>query len=76
MTIFEAYNDIKKQLKNAGIEDDVFEAKQIIKHITGYSNAQILSNYQNNLTEFQKVNLTAIIKQRLARYPLQYTLGK
>jgi len=76
MTIFEAYNDIKKQLKNTGIEDDIFEAKQIIKHITGYSNAQILSNYQDSLSEFQKVNLTAIIKQRLRRYPLQYILGK
>jgi len=76
MTIFEAYNDIKKQLKIAGIEDDIFEAKQIIKHITGYSNAQILSNYQDNLSEFQKINLTAIIKQRLRRYPLQYILGK
>ena len=42
MTIFNAYNDIKKQLKNAGIEDNIFEAKQIIKHKTGYSNEQIL----------------------------------
>lgn len=75
MTIFNAYNDLKRQLKNAGIEDDIFEAKQIIKHITGYSNADILSNYQNELTEFQQNNLTAIIKQRLARYPLQYILG-
>lgn len=75
MTIFEAYNDTKKQLKSAGIEDDIFEAKQIIKHITGYNNAQILSKYTENITEYQRVNLTAIVKQRLARYPLQYILG-
>ncbi len=76
MTIFEAYNDTKKQLKNAGIEDDVFEAKQIIKHITGYSNSQILTRYTEVLTDFQQTSLTLILKQRLARYPLQYILGK
>lgn len=76
MTIFNAYNDIKKQLKNAGIEDNIFEAKQIIKHITGYSNEQILSGYQNELSGFQEINLQVIMKQRLNRYPLQYILGK
>lgn len=75
-TIFEAYNDLKRQLMNAGIEDYVFEAKQIIKHITGYNNSQILMHYNEHLTEFQQNNLTVIIKQRLVRYPLQYILGK
>lgn len=76
MTIFEAYNDCKKQLQTAGIEDYVFESKQIIKHITGYTNAQILTKYTQPLTEFQQNNLTAIIKQRLIRYPLQYIIGR
>ncbi len=76
MTIFEAYNDCKKQLQTAGIEDYVFESKQIIKHITGFSNAQILTKYTQPLTKFQQDNLTAIIKQRLIRYPLQYIIGK
>ena len=35
MTIFEAYNSTKKKLEKCGIEDYVFESKQIIKHITG-----------------------------------------
>ena len=76
MTIFEAYNSCKKQLEASGIEDYVFESKQIIKHITGYTNAQILTKYTQPLTEFQQNNLTAIIKQRLIRYPLQYIFGK
>lgn len=75
-SIFEAYNDCKKQLAKADLPDCVFEAKQIIKFVTGYSNAQILSNYTETLSEFQKNLLTVIIKQRLARYPLQYILGK
>ena len=76
MTKFEAYNNCKMQLQKAGVEDYVFEAKQIIKHITGYTNAQILAKYTQPLTEFQQNNLTAIIKQRLIRYPLQYILGR
>lgn len=75
-SIFEAYNKCKKELESAGIEDFVFEAKQIIKHITGFSNAQILAGYTKKLTQFQQNNLTAIIKQRKVRYPLQYILGK
>ncbi len=76
MTIFEAYNDCKKKLQTAGIEEYVFESKQIIKHITGYTNAQILTKYTQSLSSFQQDNLTAIIKQRLIRYPLQYIIGK
>lgn len=74
-TIFEAYNDCKLTLQKAGIEDYVFEAKQIIKHITGYDNRGILMNYSDRLTDFQQNNLTAIEKQRVIHYPLQYIFG-
>ncbi len=76
MTIFEAYNKAKKKLADAGIRDNVFEAKQIIKHITGLNAAQILSNYTRVLTEFEETNYIAILKQREIRYPLQYIFGK
>ncbi len=76
MTIFEAYNHTKQKLKNAGIEDSVFEARLIIKHITGFNNNQILENYGSQLSEFQENNLTAILRQREIRYPLQYILGE
>lgn len=76
MTIFEAYNHIKQKLKAAGIEDCVYEAKLIIKHITGLNNTEILSAYTRPLTEFQQNNLTAILRQREIRYPLQYILGE
>lgn len=75
MTIFEAYNTTKKRLEKAGIEDYVFEAKQIIMHITGFPPSRILTDYNKQLTEFQENNLTAIIHQREVRYPLQYIFG-
>lgn len=76
MTIFEAYNTTKKQLEAAGCEDEVFEAKQIIKHITGLTSAEILTHYNNTITMYQQNNLTAIVKQRAAHYPLQYIFGE
>lgn len=76
MTIFEAYNSTKQKLEKAGIEDYVFEAKQIIKHITGLNATQILTYYNRNLTEFQENNLVALIHQREVRYPLQYIFGE
>jgi len=76
MTIFEAYNDTKKKLKAAGIEDYIFEAKQIIMHITGLSASEILSFYTTPLTEFQSNNLVALVHQRQVHYPLQYIFGE
>lgn len=76
MTIFEAYNSTKKKLEKVGIEDYVFEAKQIIKHITGLNASQILTSYNKELTLFQQNNLTALLHQREVRYPLQYIFGE
>lgn len=76
MTIFEAYVEAKKRLEKAGIEDYVFEAKQIIKFITGFSNNEILTYYQQPLTEYQKNYLTVILHQREIHYPLQYIFGE
>ncbi|MBO4468740.1 MAG: peptide chain release factor N(5)-glutamine methyltransferase, partial [Clostridia bacterium] len=75
MTIFDAYNDTKSKLRAAGIEDFVFEAKQIIKYVTGYTNKEILLNYTEALTGFQSDCLNAVVNERLTRYPLQYILG-
>ncbi len=75
MTIFEAYNDTKKKLQKAGIKDFVFEAKQIIKHITGLTASQILTEYSKPLSQYQENNLVALVHQRQVRYPLQYIFG-
>ena len=76
MTIFEAYNSTKKKLEKAGIEDYVFESREIIKHITGLNSTQILANYNRALSKYQENNLIAIVHQREVRYPLQYIFGE
>ncbi len=74
-SIFEAYNHCKKELQKAGIEDVGLESRMIMRRITGYNNAQILTHYTEKLTPFQENNLVALIHQRSVRYPLQYIFG-
>lgn len=75
-SIFEAYNGTKKALQEAGIEDYGFEARQMIRRVTGYTSNQILEHWQQPLSAFQENNLTAMIHQRAIRYPLQYMFGE
>ena len=76
LTIFNAYMGAKNELKNAGIETFGFEAREIIKHITGYDNATIMAKYSEVLTPFQQVMYNDVLRRRKERYPLQYILGE
>ncbi len=75
LTIFTAYNQTKKVLKAAGIEDYACDARYIMRYVTGLDNAQILSNYTKELTPLQQTVLNNIVNRRATRYPLQYILG-
>ncbi len=76
MTVFSAYNYTKKALQAAGIESFIFEAKQIIRYVTGYSNRQIMDKYQEPLDDIKEALLISVVRQRCTRYPLQYILGE
>lgn len=76
LTVFNAYNNAKKQLAKAGIESYAFEARQIIRHITGYTNSEIMARYNEHLTPFQQTIYNNILERRAERYPLQYILGE
>lgn len=76
VTVFNAYNETKKALKQAGITPANFEAKQIIRYVTGYTNSEILSRYNEQLTPLKVTALNSIVNRRLQHYPLQYILGE
>ena len=76
LTIFNAYNQAKKALQKAGIESYGFEARQIIRHITGLSNSEIISKCNEPLTPYQQMMYNSVIERRASRYPLQYILGE
>ena len=76
MTIYSAYNDTKNKLRQAGIEPYVFEAKQIIRFVTKYSNAQIMEKYMEELDPLKEQFLKSVVAGRVKRIPLQYLLGE
>lgn len=76
MTIFSAYNDTKNKLRDAGIEPYVFEAKQIIRFVTKYTNAQIMEKYMEPLDLIKEQFLKSVVAGRVKRIPLQYLLGE
>ena len=75
-TVFSVYNETKRRLSAAGIEDFGFEARVIMRHITGFDNKQIMLNYNTPLTPYQIRKNNDIVNRRIARYPLQYILGE
>lgn len=75
-TIFKVYNETKEKLKSFGIEDYGFEARVIMRHITGFDNKKIMMNYNAALNAHELKKLEDIILKRQARYPLQYILGE
>ncbi|MBR4911083.1 MAG: peptide chain release factor N(5)-glutamine methyltransferase [Clostridia bacterium] len=75
-TVFSAYNKTKEKLAAAGVEDFGFEARVIMRHITGFDNKTILMNYNAVLTDSQQAKLNEITERRAKRYPLQYILGE
>ncbi|MBQ7045317.1 MAG: peptide chain release factor N(5)-glutamine methyltransferase [Clostridia bacterium] len=76
MIIRKAYEYAKVYLKNIENAEPVFEAKQIIMHITGLNASEILSQYANELSEEQFDALCDILYRRKSGEPLQYIFGE
>lgn len=75
-TLFNVYNATKERLKEAGAEDYGFEARVIMRHVTGFDSKKILMNYNMPLEDGALDSIGEIVKRRAARYPLQYILGE
>ena len=75
-TILKVYNETKARLLSAGVEDYGFEARVIMRHVTGYDNKKIMMNHNALLNTAQLMRINDIVARRQARYPLQYILGE
>ena len=63
----------EKILKDAGIEDHYFEARELIRFVTGIPPESALLH---GLTQSQEEKLCALAKRRASGYPLQYIIGE
>ena len=76
MTIKQAYDYAKAYLTNCENSEPVYEAKQIIMHITDLTPTQILTDYAKVLSEAQFDTLCDILYMRKMGEPLQYIFGE
>lgn len=69
------YDRIKGELAQAGIEAAGFEARQLLRQVTGLDDAGLLLG-EEQLSARQWEQLEALCQRRCAGYPLQYLLGE
>lgn len=72
----ELYRQCRDRLQNAGIEAADYEALCLIKHVTGFDRAGLLTCGSQPVSERQQQQLDALTEKRTTRYPLQYLLGE
>lgn len=71
----EYYLSAGKQLALAGIENAQFDARQILRHVTGLSDAGLLAG-GGEITAEQQEKVDALLQKRKSGFPLQYLLGE
>ena len=76
MTNEELYDYIRSSLKNAGIDDPVFESRCIIEDIMGLDRLQLAMNCTKDADETKMAKALELLEKRLKGEPLQYLLGE
>lgn len=70
------YRKTKALLKNNGITDYQFEAKEIICYFFGCTIKDILSDKSASIADDKYNNFLSAIHKRVEKYPLQYIIGE
>lgn len=74
MVIRELINKVAERLENSGCDNSLFEAHQIVRHVTGYSAVDLVLNHQKDAGEYAD-KVFSLTKEREGHKPLQYILG-
>ncbi len=75
-TLYRRYHETKAKLAAAGIDDCAYEAMAIAEAVTGKTKAQIIGDYESELTLDQERSLLRAVALRMSHYPLQYIVGR
>ena len=73
MTLQQAYRGARQALRQAGIEEDAFEAKELVFLATGQS--YLAQDPDRQLAAGEQETLRQLLERRCRRYPLQYLEG-
>ena len=74
-TYNELYLDMRRQLRDAGVEDFALEARRLLSQAAGYSDAELIARfylYANDETEQLAADL---LRRRISGEPLAYIAG-
>ncbi len=75
MTVIKALTHITEQLQKAGHEQAQYEARELLKAITGLSASDLITKDSQKLTAEQQKNLTTWVEKRAQGVPLAYLAG-
>lgn len=75
MTYGEVFDEGKKRLTAAGIEEAVLDARLLLEHVCGTDRNTLLAHGDRLVTEEDRLRYQELIKQRASRIPLQQLTG-
>lgn len=72
----ELVKQIELRLNEAGIGDSVTDARLLVMHETGMSQAELLLRYNEEASEDECLRVRELVNRRVAHEPLQYIFGE
>jgi len=74
MVISELLKVVTARLREAGIENSIFEAHQIVRHVFNFSAIDLVLNHNTDAT-YCTAKVMSLVERREKHEPLQYILG-
>lgn len=78
MTItVKAYIDqAQERLASSGVENPELDVRLLLRHVLGWGDVKIFSNYNQLLSETEVTSLNTVIARRMAREPVSRIIGR
>lgn len=76
MTLQEGYNQVRKTLTDAGVEDAAFDGMCLFEKVFAMDRRQLILHREETADENKMRELMALTVRRCEGYPLQYLLGR
>ena len=75
-TYNEIYLDMRRSLKEAGVEDFALEARRLLSQAAGYTDAELIARFYLYATEDTEQLAASLLARRLRGEPLAYIAGE
>jgi release factor glutamine methyltransferase len=76
VTVTDLLRVAAQRLAQAGIENAVLDAETLLRHVTGWDRARIITAASEPVSEEMTRRFTELVDERARRQPLQYVTGR